>query len=140
MSPLRSGPLRAAGAAALMALLLGASCDDPLPPLPGDLAVEMLTQQVGLRALLVTIVGKVDNLAVPEGVSFRAFSAPIGTDTTRVAIVSREASPLTTGPILILGVPDVNAASSYRITVDEAASASYALINIGFVLLSLTRP
>jgi hypothetical protein len=140
MSPKRWSVTRAAVAVPLIAAALGAGCDEPTPPRPGLLNVEMTTTQTGLRALLLTIAGPVDDLSLPLGASFRAFSAPLGTDTTRVAIVSAAASPLESGALLVLNVPDVNAAASYRITVDEAANASYALINTGFVLISVTSP
>jgi hypothetical protein len=131
----------AALAAACLPAALGLSCDDDvLPPTPGEVYAVLSASQSGARALLVTLVGRNSGAGVILSTPYRVFSTDLGGDTTRIAVVAPEGASLAAGPLFAVNVADVNAAGSYRITVDEVAGADYSLLSTALFTVSLTRP
>ncbi len=125
-------------------LLAGAAmaCGDGGGPQPGQLTVTLTTQNQA-RAIVFRVTGP--NVQVVGGLPTGSFpyqvaSVLAGTDTVRVAVFAPQGTTLQPGVIAAFDVPDVGAAASYGVTVQEVAGPSYALQTPFQFVLAIARP
>lgn len=130
-----AGPL----AIVCAALLIGAcsKSDDgtgPTGPQPGQLKVTVSTTGSAGAAYLLTVRGAGITNPAPANGSHRLYSY-LAADTLRVALVGTVSS----GDLLTFGVPDVNAVSSYRVTLNEVAGTDNELLSASAFDLEVSR-
>jgi len=124
----------------LTALVLGLGCgggDGGTPPrVPGNLTLSYVVNGSGLGAVLLTITGgEVEAVtAIPAGVAVS--SASSSPSVTRVVITGA----LVPGDLLTLRVPDVAAAESYLVRIDQIAHGeTFALLDPALSSFTIRR-
>jgi hypothetical protein len=103
------------GAAAALALGCGGEKKGPSGPTAGELTVSFTSLTGTDGALLLLVTGAVTSIQ-PVG-SYQMSQAPAGVNATRLVLTGA----ISPGDILKLSVPDVDAASSYAVTIEAAA-------------------
>jgi len=115
--------------AGLLVALGGAACgevDKKVGPQAGDITLALTTSRTETGALLLRVVGPVEEIAALGGL--RAGSAPLGTGATRVVLTGS----ITSGDILRLRIPDLDLAETYTVQVEQAAlGTTFALVEPG---------
>ena len=71
------------------------------------------------------------------GANLRVFVTALSGDTTMVAVIATVGHTLSESNVASLTVPDVGAASSYRITLLQVAAANYTLQNAATYTVTL---
>ena len=107
--------------------LAGLSCGGggPSGPVAGNLNVRLVSPNSGAdSAIVITVTGPAALTSATAGTGLRLFQQPLGTTTTRFALVGQLNNAAT---ILTIGVANVNAVSQYTATVDAVARPNYQL-------------
>lgn len=126
------------GAGLLGALAMG--CVDQ-GPRSGELAVRLATPRNGDRAVLFTVVGRQTAVTAPPGTSYQVFSTiSADGDTSHVVVVAPAGSGVAPGTIALIAVPDLSKTVSYVGTVQDVATATYAVDDTAGVSLSFRHP
>lgn len=110
-------------------LAAGAACggEEPVGPTAGDLTISYAGLGGNDGALLLLVTGGPVESVTPVG-SYRAESAGVGTNATRVVITGA----LTAGDVIRIRVPDLDAAANYRVQVEAVAErTTFALLDPG---------
>jgi len=129
---------RLAWAALMIGAIAGLSCLDVTDPSAGNLYIRLISPNSGAdSAILITITGPEALTGATPGPGLRLFQQPLGSTTTRFALVGQLNHNAT---ILTIGVANVNAVSQYNGTVDGVALPSYQLrVLPGGYALAVTR-
>lgn len=109
-------------------------------PVGGELVVSLDGPASSSRAIMFRLVGAQTAVTAPAGSGYSIFSAGLGGDTARVAVVGPSGSGLAVGPLVRLAVPDVRRVGAYSATVSEVAGHSYTLLTPTFFALSVVKP
>lgn len=119
-----------AGRGVLCCVVLLAACDgkkSPNPvtpePVPGELTLSLSTPHADDRALLLTLTGPGPITGVQASGSGYTVHARAAESSVRLAVFGR----VTNGPVVRFHVPDVEKASLYVATLQEAADPQNAL-------------
>ncbi len=127
-------------AVVVSASLLAGACggdDDgtgPPAPLPGQLTVNVSTSGGPGAAFKLTVTGEGIASPVKVGTSHQLYTFASG-DTLKAALIGT----VSTGELLKFSVPDVNQASSYRVTLNEVAGSDNALLSLGSFSVSVSQ-
>jgi hypothetical protein len=122
------------------ASLLAGACggdDDgtgPPAPQPGQLTVNVSTSGSPGAAFKLTVTGEGISSPVKVGTSHQLYTFASG-DTLKTALIGT----VSTGELLKFSVPDVNQASSYRVTLNEVAGSDNALLSLGSFSVSVSK-
>ena len=118
-------------------LVAAPGCGDggPPPSRAGDLTVSYFQGGPRAGAILLTISGGPVERVTAENAELVSFASP-APGTTRVVVTG----DLGTGSLLLVRVPDVSQASSYRVRVDQVADrVTFSLIDPGAHTLTIAR-
>ncbi|MFN2316592.1 MAG: hypothetical protein ABR602_07890 [Gemmatimonadales bacterium] len=113
-------------AAALCALVLVAGCGtkEPVGPVAGELVVTLTSPGAADGAVLLRLVGPVDQVTAEGG--YLVESAALSDGITRIVVVGT----ITSGPVARISIPDMSQASQYFGLVEEVADrGSFALLS-----------
>jgi len=113
---------RTVALASLLAILFATGCGDGKPtagsdPIPGELVIALAPDAGEIGAIQLTIVGREIGEVVSANVDHAMFVRRTSDAGVAVVIVGEALA----GPLVRLRVPDVRAASSYRVSIDELA-------------------
>ncbi|MBI4541669.1 MAG: hypothetical protein HY705_01430 [Gemmatimonadetes bacterium] len=109
-------------------------------PVGGELVVSLDGPASSSRAIMFRLVGAQTAVTAPTGSGYSIFTAGLGGDTARVAVVGPSGSGLAVGPLVRLAVPDVRRVSAYAATVSEVVAHSYTLLTPTFFVLKVVKP
>lgn len=124
---------------ALLGGLAAAGCGTE-GPTAGELEIRLATPNTDDRAVLIRVIGARTSVAVPGGTNYRVYAPPASGDTSRVLVVAAQGEHLAAGPIVRLGVPDTRKADTYRATVQDVATTTYAQRSVSGYLLTVVKP
>ena len=93
---------------------------------PGELTLGFVTPNSGGDgAILLAVKGPapITSASLPAGSGLRLFAGPLGADSAKFALTGT----LANGPILVVGVADVNRVASYNVFIRQVAANDYTL-------------
>ena len=132
---------RAIAVLALGAAAAAAGCSGDQGPVAGELSVRLATTATTYRAVLFRVVGKLHAVTAPTGAGYRILSDTSATgDTAWIAVIAPQGTGLAAGEVARLAVPDTRKASSYQVSLTEAAAANYAVGLFPGLALTVARP
>lgn len=120
--------------AALVALVLVAGCGpkEPVGPVAGELVVTLTSPGAADGAVLLRLVGPVDEVKSERG--YLVESAALSDGITRIVVVGT----ITSGPVARIRIPDISQASQYFGLVEQVADRStYALLSVAGYAVSV---
>ena len=104
---------------------------------PGELTLSLVTPNSGDGAILLVVKGPaaVTSASLPSGSGLRLFAGPLGADSAKFALTGT----LANGPILVVGVADVNRVASYNVFIRQVAASDYTLRSLAGYGVTVSR-
>ncbi len=99
---------------------------DVVRGVPGELTLSFVTPNSGADGAILLVVkgpAPITSASLPSGSGLRLFAGPLGADSAKFALTGT----LANGPILVVGVADVNRVASYNVFVRQVAANDYTL-------------
>jgi len=126
---------RRALAAALLVFGASLSCSDSNGPVAGALTIGLVTPNSGQDgAIQFVITSPVAITGVTAAPGLRVFTDTLGT-ATRVVVTGT----LAAGPIVSVGVADVNQVAQYGATIQQVAATNYQLRSVAGYTLAVAK-
>ncbi len=108
-----------------LGLVAGCGTKQPVGPVAGELVVTLTSPGAADGAVLLRLVGPVDEVKAERG--YLVESAALSDGITRIVVVGT----ITTGPVARISIPDMSQASQYFGLVEQVADrGSYALLSV----------
>jgi len=111
---------------------------DVVKGVPGELTLGFVTPNSGADgAILLAVKGPapITSASLPSGSGLRLFAGPLGADSAKFALTGT----LANGPILVVGVADVNRVASYNVFIRQVAANDYTLRSLAGYGVTVSR-
>lgn len=116
-----------------LVLLAGCGKKEPIGPVAGELVVTLTSPGTTDGAVLLRLVGPVDEVQAVGGYLVESAALPGGI--TRIVVVGT----ITSGPVARISIPDMSQASQYFGLVEQVADrGSYALVSVAGYSVSVS--